>query len=71
MNYLNQPQNLEQFNLLQQKRFHDNLVGDLTNWRPLGGSYESKSSVILQGYYKQILMIDKMLVRTSKQVVAQ
>ena len=65
------PQTVEQFNLLQQKRFHANLVGDLSNWRPLKGQYEAKASIILEGYYKQMLMIDKMLVRTkaNKQIV--
>ena len=67
------PQTVEQFNLLQQKRFHTNLVGDLTNWRDLKGQYETKASIILRGYYKQMLMIDKMLVRNKakKQIVVQ
>jgi len=76
MNDVNQeltPQTVEQFNLLQQKRFHANLVGDLTNWRGLKGQYESKANTILSGYYKQMLMIDKMLVRNkaNKQIVVQ
>ena len=72
-NLIEQPQTVEQFNLLQQKRFHANLVGDLTNWRELKGQYEAKANTILSGYYKQMLMIDKMLVRNKAktQVVVQ
>lgn len=67
------PQTMEQFNLLQQKRYHANLVGDLTNWRPLKGQYETKANTILSGYYKQMLMIDRMLVRNKakQQIVVQ
>lgn len=67
------PQTMEQFNLLQQKRYHANLVGDLTNWRLLKGQYETKANTILSGYYKQMLMIDRMLVRNKakQQIVVQ
>lgn len=76
MNDVNQeltPQTVDQFNLLQQKRFHANLVGDLTSWRKLKGQYEAKANTILGGYYTQMLMIDRMLVRNkaNKQIVIQ
>jgi hypothetical protein len=64
------PQNVEQFNLLNEQIFHDNLVGKLTNWRPLGNKHTKVRNTVLSGYYKHLLLIDKMLVKAkaSKQL---
>ena len=62
---ISNPQNVEQFNLLNEQIFHDNLVGRLTNWRPLGNKHTKVRNTVLSGYYRQMLLIDKMLVKAK------
>lgn len=48
----NQPQNLQQFNLLNELVYEDNLLGKLTNYRKLGNKHEAHKQVVLSGYQK-------------------
>lgn len=69
----NTPQTIEQFNLLQEQIYHDNLLLQLTNYRPLSGKHEQKKQSVLMGFYKIHNLINRRLVReaASKRLVIQ
>lgn len=53
---------VEDFNRVNDKIYHDNLVGQLTGWRPLGNQHDYKRLKVLNGYYKIMNFINKRLV---------
>lgn len=53
------PMNLEQFNLLNYKRYESNTVYDLTNGRKLGNKYDAKAKTIMSGYAKILSFINR------------
>ena len=67
----NNPQNLQQFNLLNEQIYEDNLLGNLTNWRKLGNKNEQIKQTVLSGYYKLTLFAMKPAVnaQAGKQLV--
>ena len=67
----NNPQNLQQFNLLNESIYEDNLLGNLTNWRKLGNKHEQVKQTVLSGYYKLMLFALKSAVKSQadKQLV--
>jgi hypothetical protein len=69
----NNPQTIEQFNLLQEKIYHDNLLLQLTNYRKLGNKHEQVKQTVLLGYYKINNLINRRLVKSaaSKRLVIQ
>jgi len=73
MNEMNEVDNLDQFNLLNEQIYHDNLLLQLTNYRPLGGKHEQKKQSVLMGFYKIHNLINRRLVReaASKRLVIQ
>ena len=54
-----QPQNLEQFNIVQQQIYIQNLVNDLTANRALRGKRPQKTEQIILGYNKVMALLDR------------
>lgn len=67
---MNDVQNIQQFNLLNELIYEDNLLARLTNYRKLGNKHSQVKETVLNGYWKQMLMIDRMLVKqkANKQI---
>lgn len=55
----NTPQNLEQFNIVQQQIYIQNLVNDLTANRRLRGKRPQKTEQIILGYNKILTLLDR------------
>jgi hypothetical protein len=70
---MNDVQTLDQFNLLNEQIYHDNLLLQLTNYRKLGNKHEQVKQSVLLGYYKINNLINRRLVReaASKRLVIQ
>lgn len=54
-----QPQNVEQFNIVQQQIYTQNLVNDLTANRPLRAKRPKKTEQIILGYNKVLSLLDR------------
>lgn len=54
-----QPQNLEQFNIVQQQIYIQNLVSDLSHNRRLGNKRAKKTEQIVLGYNAIMALIGK------------
>jgi hypothetical protein len=56
---MNSPQNMQQFNQLNELIYENNLLLDLTNNRPLGNRHDKVKETVLSGYYKLMLFAAK------------
>jgi len=52
-------QNIQQFNIVQQRIAEDNLVFKLTNARPLGNRHDVVRERVLNGYAKIMAFVNK------------
>ena len=55
----NTPQNVEQFNIVQQQIYIQNLVNDLTANRPLRGKRPKKTEQIILGYNVILSLLER------------
>ena len=54
-----QPQNVEQFNIVQQQIYIQNLVSDLSHNRRLGNKRAKKTEQIVLGYNKILTLLGR------------
>ena len=59
MSNTQQPQNVEQFNLVQQQIYIQNLINDFTHNRRLRGKRPQKTEQIVLGYNKVMALLDR------------
>jgi hypothetical protein len=56
---MSNPNTMQEFNLLNETIYENNLLLQLTNYRPLGNRHDKVKNTVISGYYKLMLFTTK------------